>query len=172
MITAEQQIWLNHLSNEDKVLIIPYDVKSPQKFKAIERKIKETLGEKTVVLHRGASSMGISGQGELDIYVPVDEKAFKSKLKPLKNLFGKPGTVYPLERARFVTHIDGTKAEVFLINKNSQGWLDGLKFEKYLKRHPDALMDYRDLKEKNDGLSTKAYYTEKIAFINKILSKT
>jgi GrpB-like predicted nucleotidyltransferase (UPF0157 family) len=171
MITAKQQKWLDHLSDKDTVKIYPYDIKAPYKFDKIKAQIQDKLGKTTEVLHRGASSMGISGQGELDIYIPVSEKEFDEQLGSLTELYGNPGTVYPLERARFVTHIDGTKAEVFLINKSSQGWLDGIKFEGYLRKNPDSLEEYQKLKENNDGQSTREYYRHKIEFINEILEK-
>ncbi len=46
-----------------------------------------------------------------------------------------------------------------------------LKFENYLKEHPQALEEYRKLKELGDGLSTREYYRRKIEFINDILEK-
>jgi len=65
---------------------------------------------------------------------------------------------------------EGIKIEVFVINDKGSGWLDGCKFERYLREHPEALEAYRLLKEKAAGLSTRGYYTRKIAFINHILS--
>lgn len=162
---------MDHLSDTDLVAVIPYDKAAPFKFKNLEKKIKARLGE-VDVFHRGASSLGISGQGELDVYLPVSEEVFDKYLTLLTALFGEPGTVYPLERARFVTEEEGTKVEVFLISENSEGWLNGIRFEKYLKEHPKYLEEYRIIKEKAAGLSTREYYRKKIEFINEILVKS
>ena len=170
MITKEQEVWLEHLSDKDLVKFFPYDSSSVAKFQKVKALIQDKIGS-IEVAHRGASSMGISGQGELDIYVPVSADKFDSLILPLTTLFGSPGSVYPLERARFVTYVDGTKAEVFVINNQSKGWLDGVKFEEYLHSHPELIEEYKTLKEEGNGLSTRAYYRRKIEFINEILDR-
>ena len=116
--------------------------------------------------------MGISGQDEIDVYIPVAPSKFNKLIPSLTQLFGEPRSHYPLERARFVTIENGKHVDVFLINKDSDGWLNGLKFEKYLKSHPKALEAYRKLKESGNGLSTREYYRRKIEFINQILDLT
>lgn len=170
MITEVQGKWLAHLSNKDMVTIIPYDCAAPEKFKKIKEQIHELLGNKVCVEHHGASSLGISGQGELDIYVPVSVLEFDQFVSQLAIIFGKPGSLYPLERARFVSYVDGTKAEVFVINNQSQGWLDGIEFEAHLKSNPKLLKKYEILKEKASGLSIREYYRKKIEFINEVLA--
>ncbi len=89
----------------------------------------------------------------------------------LEKLFGKPRSHYPLERARFVTSVGGKHIDVFLINEKCSGRLDSVKFEKYLKEHPETLRDYEQLKEQGDGLSTREYYRKKIEFINDVLGR-
>ena len=113
--------------------------------------------------------MGISGQDEIDIYLPVSPGDFDKLLTPLKKLFGEPRSLYPLERARFVTFEEAKHIDVFLINKECAGWKDSVRFESYLKTHPKTLEKYRLLKEKGNGLSTREYYRRKINFINKVL---
>lgn len=171
MITPEQEKWLSHLDDSDSVKIYPFDPTSAEKFEKVKKQTQRLLGEDVNVKHRGATSLGISGQGELDIYIPIAEEKFDEFVSLVEKLFGKPGSIYPLERARFVTYIDNTKAEVFVINEKCAGWLDGCKFENYLKENPDALDSYQKLKEEGRGLSTQAYYRRKIEFINDILDK-
>jgi GrpB-like predicted nucleotidyltransferase (UPF0157 family) len=124
------------------------------------------------VEHRGATSLGISGQGELDVYIPVSAEKFDSLLIPLAKEFGKAGSIYPRERARFVTYVDETKVEIFVINEKGKSWKDGCAFENYLKTHQKYLKAYEKLKEDARGLSTRTYYRKKIEFINGILHKT
>jgi GrpB-like predicted nucleotidyltransferase (UPF0157 family) len=172
MITPQQQKWIDHLSDKDRIVIKPYDSTTPEKFEAVKTKIKNSLGESIDVRHCGATSLGISGQDEIDVYIPVAPSKFNKLIPSLTQLFGEPRSHYPLERARFVTIENGKHVDVFLINKDSDGWLNGLKFEKYLKSHPKALEAYRKLKESGNGLSTREYYRRKIEFINQILDLT
>lgn len=171
MLTEAQEKWLSHLSNEEKIKIVPYDPKVEKIFKKIKKKIKSILGKNTRVVHRGATSLGISGQGEIDVYIPVPISKFNSHLRKLKQALGNAGSVYPLERARFNLEIGGFKAEIFLIKENSPGWKRGIAFEKYLKNHPRALETYQKLKERSDGTSVREYYRRKTEFINSILSR-
>lgn len=170
MITPEQEKWLSHLDDQNSTDILPYDPSSEEKFQKIKSLIQNTLGDIEIV-HRGATSLKISGQGELDVYIPVPPEEFEVLLLPLENLFGRPGSLYGIERARFTTSVENTKVEVFLINQESAGWINGCKFEEYLKRNPKSLREYERLKEESGGLSTQAYYRRKTAFINKILER-
>lgn len=169
MLTKEQKKWIEHLSNTKKIKIIPYNPKIKVVFDRIKKEIQQVLG-RIIMAHRGSTSLKISGQGEIDLYIPVTDKNFNDYLKKLVGHFGEAGTIYPMERARFVKYIDGVKIEIFLINNKSEGWKNGLKFESYLKKHSDVLSEYEKLKKKCDGLSVRKYYKEKIGFINKVLS--
>lgn len=171
MITPEQEKWIAHLSDEEQVTIFPFDPSAGQKFEAVRARILSALGPGTQVLHRGATSLGISGQDEIDIYIPVSETDFNALLAPLAAAFGPPHSHYPLERARFVTIEGGKHVDIFLANTASQGWIDGVRFENYLVTHPEALERYRLLKEAGDGSSVREYYRRKTEFINEINTK-
>lgn len=145
MITRKQQKWIDHLSDVDKIKIVPFDPTAEEKFQKIKQKIQDALGKDISVLHRGASSLGISGQDEIDIYVPVPSNQFNPLIEPLKNLFGNHGSLYPLERVHFVTEVDGKHIDIFLINNECEGWINGVKFENYLRSQPEVLEEYRKL---------------------------
>jgi len=168
MLTAEQKEWLNHLSNTDKISIIPYNPKNKLIFKQIKQNLIELLGKVQISL-RGSTLLGISGQGEIDLYIPVAKKDFNDYLKKLISYLGKPGSIYEFRRVRFVKYIDDIKIEIFLINKNSKDWKYSRKFENFLKRNPKYLLEYEKIKSKCDGFSVRQYYTAKVKFINKIL---
>jgi len=171
MITAEQEKWLAHLNDSDSVKIYPVDLKANDKFEKIKKQIQSVLGQEINVEHCGATSLGISGQGELDIYIPISPDSFDKIINLVINIFGKPGSLYPLERARFATTIDNTKTEVFVINEKSKGWVDCCRFEKYLKENPKILKDYERLKHEGQGMSTQKYYRRKVEFINNVLKQ-
>ena len=169
MLTKEQEKWLSHLSNEEIVEILPYNPETKEIFYKIKKEIGAFLGE-VEILHCGSTSLGILGQGEVDLYIPIGQQLFAEYLKKIIGHFGKAGSIYPLKRARFVKYIDGIKIEIFLVNKESDDWKNSRRFEAYLKNNSKALAEYVKLKEKSRGLSVQDYYRKKIEFINKILS--
>lgn len=169
MITKEQEPWLKTLSDTDKVIVSPYNPKSPEVFSKIKKEIIENIGKGADIQLRGSSALKISGQGELDIYLPTDLTKFNLRIKQLVKIFGEPKSIYPLERARFITFVDGIKAEIFVINKDDAGWLNCLKFEQKLKDNPELLNKYQAIKEECNGLSTREYYRKKLSFLNKVL---
>lgn len=171
MLTDKDIAWINHLSDTDVIKILPFDPSCIDKFEKIKTKIQSSLGEDVTVLHRGASGLQISGQDEIDVYVPVPSASFNTFLASLSKIFGKPKSHYPMERARFKVPNDGKRVDVFLINEDHSGWLNSVKFENHLKSNKEALEQYRLLKESCDGLSQREYYRRKIEFINDILSK-
>ncbi|MDP3888788.1 MAG: GrpB family protein [bacterium] len=171
MLTPDQEKWIDHLSDKDKISIFPFDPTAEEKFRIVRRKIQDALGKDLPVEHHGATALGISGQDEIDVYIPTSPVRFNSLIDPLKSLFGEPRSLYPLERVRFVTEEDGKHVDVFLVNQEDEGWKNAVLFEEYLKSHPEALEEYRQLKESGNDLSVREYYQRKIEFINEILSK-
>lgn len=170
MLNKEQEKWLNHLSDTDKIVIKPYDKKAPEIFKKLKEKVDGLFLGLVTLEHRGATALKISGQDEIDTYIPVNVEDFNKCVSALTILLGEPRSNYP-DRVRFVTEIDKKHIDVFLIDKNAESWTNGVKFEKYLKTHPDILGEYKKLKEEGNGLSVREYYTRKVKFINEVLTK-
>ncbi len=169
MLTEAQEKWINHLSDTDFVSVIPHDPTCEEKFLCVEKQIQNILGIGQRVLHRGASALGISGQDEIDIYVPIVPSRFDETTNIIAKLFGAPRSHYPLERARFVTNIGGKHIDVFVINEEGDGWKESEKFYHLLMSQPDILSRYRNLKESLSGKSTREYYRSKTEFINELL---
>lgn len=169
MLRPEQETWINHLSETSRIKIEPFEPTAEEKFQRVRAKIITQLGRMPVE-HHGASSMGISGQDEVDVYVPTPPEMFDSRVEQMKTLFGNPRSLYPLERARFITDEMGKHVDIFIINEECEGWKTALIFEQYLRDHPEALEEYRKLKEDGDGLSVREYYRRKILFINGIIA--
>jgi GrpB-like predicted nucleotidyltransferase (UPF0157 family) len=171
MLTPAQQKWVDHLSDTDKIKIFPYDPTVEEKFQKIKFEIQSVIGTEFEILHRGASALGISGQKEIDIYIPMPAETIEELAPKMEVVFGKPKSVYVLERTKFIAKIDTTKIEIMLTNQKHQSWIDGEKHFNYLKQNPEELEQYRKLKEDGDGVSVREYYRRKIEYINEILSK-
>lgn len=169
MLTANQQKWIDHLSDVDKIVIKPYDPSCNEKFEKVKNIIQKFLGKNIEIIHCGPSSLGISGQDEIDVYIPVAQKDFNNYIPKLSQLFGEPRSFYPLNRARFVTEVDRKHIDVFLIDRACDGWINSVKFDSCLRNNPKYLEKYTKLKEKGNGLSIREYYRRKIEFINEII---
>ncbi|MDD4358783.1 MAG: GrpB family protein [Candidatus Pacebacteria bacterium] len=171
MLTKKQEEWISHLSTNFKIEIIPFDKSAEEKFQKVKSIIREKLGKDKEIKHCGSTSLGISGQDEIDVYIPVAKNDFNKYINPLIELFGEPRSNYPMERIRFVTDIEEKHIDVFLINKEDEGWINSFKFENYLREHKDCLKEYEDLKRSLNGESLQNYYRKKTEFINNILGR-
>ena len=83
MLTSEQEKWLEHLNNADKIEIFPYNPESKKVFAEIKSEINNFLPE-VKVLECGSTALEILGQKEIDIYVPVLEKDFDMYFEKIK----------------------------------------------------------------------------------------
>lgn len=159
------------MSDEKKIVITPFDPTAEEKFQSLKKQVQSFLGDNIPVEHHGATSLGISGQDEIDTYIPVSPTSFNGLIEPLKELFGEPQSGYPLERIHYVTEISGKHIDVFLMNNDCVSWKNGMKFESYLRHHPDELLAYKDLKENGHGLTVRKYYKGKVEFLNDVIAK-
>ena len=100
----------------------------------------------------------------------MPKNLFNKYLKKLIEHFGKVGSIYPIKRARFVKYVDSVKIEIFLINREIDDWANCVRFESYLKKHPESIEEYKRLKEKSDGLTVQEYYQRKLEFFNQIIN--
>lgn len=171
MLTKEDLNWLKHLSNSQKIKIIPYDPKTKEIFRKLKKEVQAILGTKVKILHWGASGLGISGQDEIDIVVLVPLNLFAKTVEKITHVFGAPGSYSPDERARFNQKRGKKNIEISIINNNSPRWKRNKAFHNYLQNHPEALEAYQKLKESSVGQGRREYYRQKIAFINNILNK-
>jgi len=170
MITEEQQKWLDHLSDTDKVLIVPWDPTCEARFSTVKRNIQDTLGSQQQVEHRGSSSLKISGQDEIDIYIPVKRQKYDLTVNLIVGLFGEPRSNYPLRRTRFTTLLERKHIDIFVIDIDGEDWKNSEKFYNILLNNTSVLNEYQELKEKSSGKSIREYYRKKIEFINKLLA--
>lgn len=169
MLSKKQKDWLNHLSDTNKVKIVAYDPRVKEIFEKEKKELQNILGSNAIVLHEGASAWGISGKGDIDIYIPVPVTEFNISFEKLKASLGEPGSFYQDERVRWNKEVNSTEVEIFLVNLDATFWKDSLVFWDYIKSHPETLEEYRKIKEAAEGTSTREYYTRKTEFINKVL---
>lgn len=115
--------------------------------------------------------MGISGQDEIDVYVLVKASEFNNTVLLVRSIFGEPKSVEPNKRARYKTEIQGKRIDIFVVNEEHEEWQKHKRLKSYLMSNPKALQEYKELKEKSAGKSTREYYRIKLEFINRVLAE-
>lgn len=169
MLSKEKEAWLQKLPSDKQVTIVPFDPTAEVKYEEIKRRIQNVLGTHIPVVHRGSTSLGISGQDEIDVYIPTPPKHFNELFEDLKKLFGEPRSILPLQRIRFVTDVDGKHIDLFLINKEHSDWIDGTKFEAICRENSEIKQKYQQLKEDMNGWTIQDFYRKKNEFIASVL---
>lgn len=168
MLTKADIKWLSKLSASKKVKIIPYNPKIKEIFEKQKKELLNILGQDIEILHKGATGLSISGQGEIDLFIPLSLGRFEEIIEKLNKVYGSPKSINLNNRVRFNHKIEDTEIEIIVVNKNSEGWRRNVAFENYLKSNSEALEQYKKLKEDSNGLSIREYYTKKIEFINEV----
>ena len=169
MLTHDQEQWVNSLSDRI-VSVVPYDPRTERLFMVVKKKILDILGPEAIVEHCGASSLGISGQDEIDVSVVASSGEFADYAMKLDGKLGSIASWYP-DRVRFDVREEGKKIDLKVVDGEHPNHLRGKIFERHLRTHPEDLERYRALKEGSNSLTTKEYYRRKIEFINEILEK-
>lgn len=170
MLTPEQEQWINGRSDTKKITVVPYDPRSEELYQKVATRIHKVLGPEAAVEHGGASSLGISGQDEIDVAIVAKREMIDVYIPKLEKEFGEVQSRYP-DRARFAVVEDGKKIDLKIIDVGHESYKKEKIFNQYLRNHPDDLERYRILKEECNGFSVREYYRKKIEFINGIHEK-
>lgn len=169
MLTPDQKDTSN---NAEKENLHPFNPESGSIFNSIKEKIHAVLGDKFEVLHRGSSALGIAGQKEIDIYIPVAEEDMDKVAKLLEQLYGiPPKSIYIRERIKFLQDVNGTRIEVMVVNKDHKSWIEGEDAFSRIKENNSLLKEYEQLKREASSLPYKEYQARKVAFFNKVIGK-
>lgn len=169
MITPDQKT-LNHVEKEN---MYPFNPDSENIYNNIKQRVQSVLGDKFEVLHRGSSALGIAGQKEVDIYIPVLEKDMNEVVKKLEQLFGiSPKSIYIGERIKFLQEINSIRVEIMVVNKDHKSWIEGEDVFSRIKGSNSLLKEYETLKMEASSLPYKEYQARKVDFFNKVIGKT
>ena len=167
MLTNDEKDYLSKIPLQKKVKIRPFH----QRIKDISNKLIKNIKAKypdLKILHMGASGLGISGQGDIDIYAfssPID---FPKYLPGIKNILGKPKSHKP-DSVAWEFNQDGYDIEFYLTNPESGPMKRQMAVFKKLKQNKELLSKYEKLKEGMDGKSFKEYQKKKYEFYHRIL---
>jgi GrpB-like predicted nucleotidyltransferase (UPF0157 family) len=148
-------------------VIKPFSSRLTDLAEEIIGRVKNKFPDLTV-RHMGASGLGISGQGDVDIYALTPESGFTKYLPGLTEIFGQPvGTslgsiAWKLDRS-------GIDVEFYLTDPESPTMQKQIRVFQTLRRNPALLAEYEQLKSDLNGSTFKAYQHAKYEFYHRIL---
>jgi len=166
-IMSMKDDWFMKFSDTKRVKVVQSDPKSNILFNEFKKILIKQLGD-IEITHLGATALGISGHGEIDLYIPTTHTKFNYLLEKLTKLYGKPGSLDE-EWARFNHTYKKNEFEIMLVHKNCSDYKNTLNFFNYLKANPKDAKKYEQLKEKYASISEREYYNQKGKFVRTIL---
>lgn len=169
MLTNAEERYLLTIPKDKKVTIAPYSTKLSTIAESLINKVKVPFPELDVVF-MGASGLGISGQGDIDLYALSPAINFQKYLPTLKQIFGNPEHEHK-ESVEWAFIIEGINVEFYLTDPQTESMKRQIKVFQILKKNNTLLDEYRILKEKMNGKSMREYQRRKYEFYNRILAQ-
>lgn len=168
MLNEAQEKYLVTIPEEKRVTIHPLNPKLENTANEIITQA-QALVPSLKVLHMGASGLGISGQGDLDIYLLAPAADFARHLPQIVQAFGLPksqgqtSVAWEFER-------NGFPVELYLTDPDSPAMRDQIRIYEILRDNDGLRKDYEALKQKFDGLPFRDYQRAKYEFYNRLLA--
>ncbi len=162
------------------VVFDQYDPQIPAVFTAVQKILRQHMGE-VVVEHIGSTAIpGMPGKNVINVLIPVEQERFGELLDTLDTLgfMEHPYVVEPEDRPLRVAEIEHGRGvygiHLHLTPHGSKDHRNALYFRDYLRGHPEAQKAYAALKEtalkKSVGNPSK-YRELKNQFIEQILAR-
>ncbi|KAF3362558.1 Glutamate-rich protein grpB [Chlamydiales bacterium STE3] len=161
-----------------KYLFQPYSSTFPDLFQKECQRIERSVNRPLLIEHVGSTAVPLlGGKGIIDIAIAIDQREMKSLIRPLQ-LLGytfKPDFSTP-DRLYFVTFLPDCEREwrryhIHLTFPESQDWKGLIGFRDYLRSHPEAILEYEEIKKQAVFLAEEngeKYRAIKEPFIKKI----
>ncbi len=166
MFTENQEKYLLKIPEDKKVKIIPYNPKVKEVVDDIKKKILEE-GINLEVAHMGASALGISGQGDIDLYILCKKEDFNIYAPRIEKIFGR--RVSGISIYKWQLNIDRFEVEMYLTDPKTPSMKEQIDVFEKLKNNKELLKEYESIKSSVDGSSFREYMRRKYEFFNKIL---
>jgi GrpB-like predicted nucleotidyltransferase (UPF0157 family) len=169
MLTWDEEDFLRKIPEDKIVSIFPYDEEIERIAKGIIDKIHTILPE-LEVRHMGASSLKLSGQGDIDIYIFSKPNDFDTHKPLLVKIFGNSKSK-KFDSIAWKFETDGHEVELYLTDPTSQPMQRQIRVFEILKIDDALRKEYEKLKEKLNGKSFKEYQRRKYEFYHKIMDE-
>lgn len=169
MLSPDEEGFLSKIPDDKLVFVHSFDPEIPKIAEEITQKIHSAVADLEVT-HMGASALGISGQGDIDIYIFSDPEKFDEYIPVLIPLFGEPKSI-KYDSVAWKYKEDGHEIEMYLTDPTSPSMQKQIKIFETLQNNEDLLNEYEKLKEEMNGKPFKEYQRRKYEFYHKILDR-
>lgn len=165
MLNQNQEKYLLKIP-EDKIFVLkPYDSKSVNVVENIKR-LLSTAGVNLKVIWMGSLALGISGQGDIDLYILCDSVEFDKYVPIIEKVFGP--RVYGISIYKWNLEIDGFEVEMYLTDPTTPSMIEQIHVFKKLKSDKNLLNEYELVKQSSNGLLFRDYMRKKYEFFNQL----
>ena len=161
------------------IVAVDYDPRWPALFESEKERLAVLLGARAVdIQHIGSTAIpGLAAKPIIDIAVGFQELQTAESCIPLLEDAGyayEPDLEAALPGRRFLWRVNsaGQRYHLHVASIHSPLWINPLAFRDYLRRHPKAVSEYRQLKAalaEACGSDIGAYVDGKAGFVQKIL---
>ena len=161
------------------VTVVPYDSKWPQEFQRIVNSLPLAIGKDCQrIEHVGSTSVpGLSAKPIIDLDIVLnrqeDMKAVSAKLEGVGYIDEGNLGIEGREAFRYEGKPELRSHHLYVCGLDSRELHRHLAFRDYLRKHPDAVQEYSDIKKQAASLYPEdidGYIAYKSAFIEKIYS--
>jgi GrpB-like predicted nucleotidyltransferase (UPF0157 family) len=169
MLSRDEKDFLRKIPLNKKVVIRPYDENVLVISEKIINQVHSVLPDLEVV-HMGASALGLSGQGDVDIYVFSNPADFDKQTILMKSIFGEPKS-HKYDSVAWEFERDNHEVQLYLTDSSSAPMKKQIAVYQILKEDENIRKKYEKLKEDMNGKSFKEYQRKKYEFYHQILNK-
>jgi len=164
-LSPDEENFLGKIPDDKMVVIRPFDPEIPKITEEIINKVHSAAPE-LPVRHMGASALGISGQGDIDIYILCPKEDYEKYLPDLENAFGPRDKKSVIE---WSFQAGGHDVEMYLTDPSSEAMRKQIKIFEALRQNKHLRNEYEKLKENMNGRSFKEYQRRKYEYYHRIL---
>ncbi len=167
MLTENQEKYLLKIPTNKIVRIIPFDPNVVEIVNGIKDQISRA-GINLEVKFIGAAALGISGQGDIDLYIFCPKRDFQVYLPNFELIFGKK--VEGIGSIKWKFDRGGHEIEMYLTDPTTPSMQDQLKVFEILNNNSKLLEEYETIKSSANGKTFREYMKIKYEFYNKIIN--
>lgn len=168
MLTEAQQKYLLTIPLDKIATILPFSPKLEATAADLMSAVQKIVPD-LEVRHMGAAALGLSGQGDIDIYIFCQQNVFEHHLPALVQTFGKP-THQSENSITWAFEKNDFPVEIYLTDPSSPAMQEQINMFELLRDNADLRKKYETLKDGMNGRSFREYQTAKYEFYNKALS--
>lgn len=170
MLTTKQQRYLESLPENTPVSILPFNPLAPAV--VVELSARITIAAPTVEVHHiGATALGISGKGDIDLDVFSARDVFETNVQIFEQLFGGLNHRHDYS-VRWFFPYKGFPVEIYLTEPSDPGAQEEIAIFEMLRNNPALRHRYEKFKLSGNGLSAREYQRRKFEWYNTILGIT